>query len=155
MAVFLHQCLRELFPQTGELSRLPLTCPVSTPAGITGPYAVFFPGAGRKAKRAPIEVFASLARDMTSKGVTPVFLAGEVEIEQNLVADYPDGYPRIDSPVLEDLAGLLKGAAAVYANDSGPAHLAGLLGTPTTVFFGPTDPAVWRPWGTKVVIRRF
>jgi ADP-heptose:LPS heptosyltransferase len=53
------------------------------------------------------------------------------------------------------LTGLLSGATAVYANDSGPAHLAGLLGAPTTVFFGPTDPDVWRPWGPRVDIQRF
>ncbi len=155
MAVYLHQCIRGCFPQTGELSRAPLACPLPDSACTAAPYAILAPGAGTPAKRAPLKVFEALARDMAARGVTPVFLSGEVEIEQGLAARFPDRYPRIDNPPLDELPGMLKAAVAVYANDSGPAHLAGLLGTPTTVFFGPTDPSVWGPWGPKVDIKRF
>ena len=155
MAVYLHQGLRRCYPQTGALSRAAFVCPDVTFGPGDEPYAVLAPGAGRAAKRAPMHVFKALAQDMAARGVTPVFLAGQVEIEQRLVERYPERYSRIDNPSLEDLAGLLKAAAVVYANDSGPAHLAGLLGTSTTVFFGPTDPAVWQPWGPAVEVRRF
>ncbi len=33
--------------------------------------------------------------------------------------------------------------------DSGPAHLAAAVGTPTLSLFGPTDPERWRPYGDK------
>ncbi len=155
MADYLHQCLKRLIPQTGEISRAALACPDDDSMRPAEPYAVMAPGAGSMAKCAPLNRFETVARDLHSRGVLPIFLAGEVEIEQGLAARFPVRFPRVATPSLTALAGLLKGAAAVYANDSGPAHLAGLLGAPTTVFFGPTDPDVWRPWGPRVCIQRF
>ena len=40
--------------------------------------------------------------------------------------------------------------SAFVGNDSGPAHLAGILGRPTLCMFGPTSPDTWRPLGPKV-----
>ena len=42
------------------------------------------------------------------------------------------------------------GRAAFLGNDSGLAHLAGLLGVPTLALFGPTDPVHWSPLGPTV-----
>jgi ADP-heptose:LPS heptosyltransferase len=41
-------------------------------------------------------------------------------------------------------------ATAVVCNDTGPGHLAGIIGTPTIALFGPTDPARWKPLGPHV-----
>src|SRR5437667_248174 len=41
-------------------------------------------------------------------------------------------------------------ASAVVCNDTGPAHLAGIIGTPTIALFGPTDPQRWKPLGPHV-----
>ena len=43
-------------------------------------------------------------------------------------------------------------AAAQVGNDSGITHLAAALAVPTVAIFGPTDAAVWSPWGAKVKI---
>ena len=43
-----------------------------------------------------------------------------------------------------DLTGVFVGC------DSGLSHLAGALGTPVVALFGPTDPAVWAPRGSRV-----
>ncbi len=48
-----------------------------------------------------------------------------------------------------ELASELAGGAAFVGNDSGPAHLAGLLGLPTVAVFGPTAPEVWAPCGPR------
>ena len=155
MAVYLHRCLRASCPETGNLSKAPFPCPWQKGPDTIAPYAVLAPGAGNAAKRAPMPLFAQAARDLDRRGVAPVFLAGEVEIEQGLVTRFPDPYRRCLNPGLEELAVLLGQARSVWVNDSGPAHLAGLLGAATTVFFGPTDPAVWQPWGARVAVRRF
>lgn len=155
MAVYLHQCLRACFPETHDLSMAPFPCEGAQRLAEKEPYAILAPGAGSAAKRAPMAVFAGAAQKLSRRGVHPVFVAGEVEIEQGLIQRYPNQYRLCRNPSLDGLAVLLRGAQAVFANDSGPAHLAGMLGAATTVFFGPTDPAVWRPWGPKVSIQRF
>jgi ADP-heptose:LPS heptosyltransferase len=42
----------------------------------------------------------------------------------------------------------------LICNDSGPAHLGAIIGVPTLVLFGPTDPAVWKPLGPNVQVLR-
>ncbi|GAB4375554.1 MAG: hypothetical protein Kow0075_01990 [Salibacteraceae bacterium] len=41
---------------------------------------------------------------------------------------------------LEELPGVIAGARAHIGGDSGPAHVAGIVGTPSVVVFGATDP---------------
>src|SRR5207302_7263558 len=52
---------------------------------------------------------------------------------------------------LYDLACWLARARVYIGNDSGISHLAAAVGTPTIVLFGPTDPAVWAPLGSRVL----
>ncbi len=51
-------------------------------------------------------------------------------------------------------AALLKDAALMISNDTGPGHIAAAVGTPTLSVLGPTDPAQWRAWGRNVRILR-
>lgn len=39
-----------------------------------------------------------------------------------------------------------------FGSDSGVSHLAAAVGIPSMVFFGPTDPRVWRPRGKRVCV---
>jgi ADP-heptose:LPS heptosyltransferase len=59
------------------------------------------------------------------------------------------GSHRSCATYLELLDELYK-AAIFIGNDSGPAHLAGIIGLPTIALFGPTNPANWKPLGPKV-----
>ncbi|HZF78696.1 MAG TPA: glycosyltransferase family 9 protein, partial [Rubrivivax sp.] len=47
-------------------------------------------------------------------------------------------------------AALLKRAALMIANDTGPGHIAAAVGTPLISVLGPSDPAQWRAWGANV-----
>ena len=58
-------------------------------------------------------------------------------------------------PSLEELAQRLAGCHAYLGNDSGVSHLAGLAGARTLTLFGPTDPAVWKPLGSRVTVLPF
>ena len=155
VAVYLHQCLGYGFPEIRPLSRAAFALRRAPRMAAAGNYAVLAPGAGSAAKRAPMSVFEGIARQLSQQGIHPIFIAGEVEIAQGLLSHYPNSYRCCRNLSLEGLAQLLWGARAAFTNDSGPAHLAGMIGIPTTVFFGPTDPAVWRPWGPQVSIHRF
>jgi heptosyltransferase I len=53
---------------------------------------------------------------------------------------------------LRQLLAVLEHARALVSTDSGPAHMAGALGTPTLVLFGATDPRRTRPVGRKVTV---
>ena len=155
MAVHLHRCLRACFPQIGNLNMAPFHCSGAKLDRPSAPFAILAPGAGAAAKRAPMALFSDAARKMAHRGIRPIFIAGEVEIDKGVIHHYPAAYPCRLNPDLKQLAVLLQHADAVFANDSGPAHLAGLLGADTTVFFGPSDPAIWKPWGQRVSIVKF
>lgn len=55
---------------------------------------------------------------------------------------------------LMELAQWIAGAALYVGNDSGITHLAAAVGTPVVALFGPTDPEVWGPRGTRVKVVR-
>ena len=52
---------------------------------------------------------------------------------------------------LYELGCWLARARLYIGNDSGISHLAAAVGTPTIVLFGPTDPAIWAPRGSRVL----
>lgn len=49
---------------------------------------------------------------------------------------------------------LMRRAALVVSNDTGPGHLAAAVGAPLLSVLGPTKPTLWRPWGPNVHIER-
>jgi heptosyltransferase III len=101
-------------------------------------FAVIHPFASAPQKRWPLEKFREVARLLKM----PVrWCAGPQE-------DLTDAV-RIDD--LYDLAIWLARARIYIGNDSGITHLAAAVGTPTIVLFGPTDPAVWAPRGSRVL----
>ncbi len=47
---------------------------------------------------------------------------------------------------------LLKDAALMVSNDTGPGHMAAAVDTPLVSVMGPSDPTLWRPWGPGVQV---
>lgn len=52
------------------------------------------------------------------------------------------------------LAALLRHAALMISNDTGPGHLAAAVGTPLLSVLGPTEPGHWGAWGPSVHLER-
>ena len=50
------------------------------------------------------------------------------------------------------LAALLQDAAVMVSNDTGPGHIAAAVGTPLVSVMGPSNPALWHPWGRHVEV---
>jgi ADP-heptose:LPS heptosyltransferase len=102
---------------------------------------VVHPGASAPARRWPPERWAAVAR----AAPPPVVVTagpGERPLAQAVAQ-------RAGAELFEDdlgrLAALVAGADRVLCADTGIAHLATALGTPSVVLFGPTSPARWGP----------
>ena len=119
----------------------------------TGGPIVIHPGAGSGKKCWPAELFAELARRLSQSGRAVQVILGEVELER-WPREQIDAFKtsaQFKTPgTLVELMELLKGASAFIGNDSGPGHLAGVLGVPTVSLFGPKDPILWKPLGPRV-----
>ncbi|MFJ6213471.1 glycosyltransferase family 9 protein [Streptomyces sp. NPDC092296] len=109
---------------------------------------VLHPGADAAARRWPPERFAAVAAALTARRRRVVLTAGPGEGPlARRVADLA-GLPAhriVADPTFAELAALLAGARALVVGDTGPAHLATALGTPSVVLFGPVAPSLWGP----------
>jgi hypothetical protein len=107
-------------------------------------------GAGAPAKRWQESGFARLAAWWHASGGEVVEILGPAEHGLEPLA----GVRVLREQPLAAVAEALRAADAYVGNDSGPSHLAGALGTPGVVLFGPTDPARWRPLSPRLRVLR-
>jgi len=110
------------------------------------------------ARRWPERHFVELIDRMVERGLGRVALLGAKD-EAEFVAGLQVRTRRPEAVVnlagkssLRGLAGILKAAALLITNDSGPLHLAGALGTPTVSFFGPETPLLYGPRGPRNIV---
>ncbi len=124
------------------------------------PFSILIhPGSGGRPKCRPLASYDALARLLRSEGHCDIhFVIGHVELETwprddlRQLDELAREFPVLRSPTPDDLVAILAGAGVYIGNDSGPTHLAALLGTPTVALFGPTPAAVWRPLGPRVQV---
>ena len=120
--------------------------------GLAGAYAVLCPFAtgtmAGRSKRWPH--FAELARTLHDDGLPLLLCPGPGE-EDEARRDFP-GAIVLDKVPLDVYAALLRDAALVVANDTGPGHIAAAVGAPLVSVLGVTDAARWAPWGSRVTV---
>ena len=118
---------------------------------------VVHPGSGSPDKCWPVKRFVELIERLKRNRRDVRVLLGEVELERfsqdDIAALGQHATVRKPATYLE-LFNELRSAAELIANDSGPAHLGAIVGVPTLTLFGPSDPALWKPLGPKVVTLR-
>ena len=121
------------------------------------PIVALHPGAGSVSKRWPLENFRELAIRIMQSGAQLMAVEGPAEhgVSREMALGLP-GAPVVAARILplETLAAALSLCAAFVGNDSGIAHMAGALGVPSVVLFGPTSPEQWAPIGGRVGILR-
>jgi ADP-heptose:LPS heptosyltransferase len=125
--------------------RLP---PVPLPAPALGA-TIVHPGGKSEARRWPRERWAAVARHERLAGHR-VFLTGspdEVELAQWVAstAGLPSEALLAGQTDVVELAAVVAAAGLVISADTGVAHLATALRTPSVVLFGPASPAHWGP----------
>jgi ADP-heptose:LPS heptosyltransferase len=123
---------------------------IPAPAGATGRGAtVVHPGAGSADKRWAALRWAEVATAEVAAG-RRVLVTGSAE-EAGLARDVAAAAGLPPQAVLAgrtdllSLAAVVAGAALVLCGDTGIAHLATALGTPSVVLFGPVPPSLWGP----------
>ncbi|MCQ9156419.1 glycosyltransferase family 9 protein [Acidomonas methanolica] len=118
------------------------------------PYAVLVPGAAphRPAKRWPVERFATLAARLDAMGLHPVIAGSAADTAsaatiREAVPAALDLTGRTDLPAL---AGLMARASLAIGNDTGPMHLAAMMGAPSlSLFSRESDPRLTAPLGHR------
>ena len=132
-----------------DASRLDVDPPArSVPEHAVGA-TVIHPGAGSAARRWPPERFAAVARAERERG-RDVVVTGtrpELAIARRVAheARLPPRAVLAGRTELLALAAVVGAAARVVTGDTGVAHLATALDTPSVVLFGPVSPARWGP----------
>ena len=110
-------------------------------------YLAIHPGSGSPKKNWPAENFARLGQALAEKTKKPVVViegpADAAAVGAMIGAAGHAEFRLLKNLSLQELAAILAGAALVAANDSGVAHLAGAVGTPTVAVFAASDPAIW------------
>lgn len=105
------------------------------------PLAVLNPGAGWGAKQWPAQRYGELAERLKARGLRVLLNYGpgeEALVRRAAQASHGAALPLSTS--LGELVALLRRAHLFVGGDTGPLHLAALLGVPTVALFGPTDP---------------
>jgi hypothetical protein len=121
------------------------------------PVVVVHPGSGAREKCWPLTGFVELGRHCLKAGFHVVFVLGEAEHDRwsrKQIEQIAGNFATRDMPRPKEFVELLASAHAFVGNDSGPTHLAALVGTPVVALFGPTEPHVWRPLGRSVRVVR-
>lgn len=114
-----------------------------------GRYVLVHPAAAFESKRWPAEHFAELLEHIYDNygliGVAAI-APSEVGIGRRLVTLAKTPVELFTDLSLAELLALIDEAVLVIGNDSGPAHMAAILGKPLLMVFGSSNVRVWRPW---------
>jgi ADP-heptose:LPS heptosyltransferase len=126
---------------------------------VARPFALLVPatsGSHGGAKQWPIERFSEIAGILGARGITPVVVGGtgDARSAATILAASPGAIDLTGQTDLAALAGLASGACLAIGGDTGPIHLAGIMGCPTVALFSRfSDPANATPEGPCTVLR--
>ncbi|MBX5445512.1 glycosyltransferase family 9 protein [Sphaerobacter sp.] len=114
-----------------------------------GPLVGIHPGARYPARRWPPERFAAVGDLLAERYGARIVLTGSTEevatVQQVAAAMRAAPLVLAGRTSLGGLAALIARLDLFISNDTGPAHIADALGTPSVTLFGPADPTRWGP----------
>ncbi|HZB83652.1 MAG TPA: glycosyltransferase family 9 protein [Rubrobacteraceae bacterium] len=112
------------------------------------PLAIVHPGASVAEKRWPVKAFGQVTEALIRQGyaVAVTGSAAEKELTRRVSGLAPGAMDLGGQTDLSTLIALVAQASVLISNDTGPAHLAYALQTPSVTIFGPsTDVERWGP----------
>jgi predicted lipopolysaccharide heptosyltransferase III len=109
--------------------------------------ALIHPAAAFETKRWAVENFARIAEFVSERGLAPVAIAAphEAQIVNELLGEASVNILSLDLS-LPEVTALAARSQLFVGNDSGIAHIASAVGTPSVVIFGSSNVVHWRPW---------
>ncbi len=126
--------------------------------GLDGAFVVALnAGGGWYTKRWGTAHFAALADEVIERHKAEVIICwgpGEKQSAEELLHSMKRRARLIPSTSLKQLAAILSLSSVVITNDSGPMHIAAVMGTPVLAVFGPTNPRFQGPVGDRNVVVR-
>ena len=111
------------------------------------PFALIHPVAAFETKQWAIEKFAAVVKFFYEKGIISVAVGtkSELPVLLDLFNQSPLALMLYDK-TLPEITALASKARIFIGNDSGVAHIAAAVSTPSVVIFGSSNIAHWRPW---------
>jgi ADP-heptose:LPS heptosyltransferase len=113
--------------------------------------------AHRPEKRWPAEQYASLAQELTTRGIRPVLIGTNAESEalNSIAARVPAAINLCGQTSIAQLATLARHASLAVGNDTGPMHIIAASNCPSTVLFShASNPDYSAPVGNAVTVLR-
>lgn len=122
-------------------------------------YSILAPGgaAHRTGKRWPLDRFAAVAGHLAAAGNLPVIIGnkGERAMAAAITGAEPAARDLTGRTAINQLFALARGAKFALGNDTGPMHVAAVMGCPTLVLYSEaSDPALCAQRGERVTILR-
>jgi heptosyltransferase-2/heptosyltransferase-3 len=133
---------------------------LSTGFSIDRPFAIIHPLAASKTKEWQIEKYARTAEFLNGKGldVAVVGTASDSAVLDELQSLSGVPINQMTNLMLPELTAFASKAKLFVGNDSGVAHIAAAVQTPSVVVFGSSNRDHWRPWTdapNEVVYEKF
>jgi ADP-heptose:LPS heptosyltransferase len=112
------------------------------------PFPLIHPSSLFHTKEWPVENFAEVVDHLAKNGVESIAVASkpEREVLEKLAASVNSPITIKDDLTLPEITALASKAHVFIGNDSGIAHIAAAVSTPTVVIFGSSNRDHWRPW---------
>ena len=113
------------------------------------PFALLHPAAAFDSKQWAVENFARTAEELARRGLQTVAVAApdEKRVLDELREHSSARITALSELSLPEVTALAARARLFVGNDSGIAHIAAAVKTPSVVIFGSSNVAHWRPWG--------
>lgn len=111
------------------------------------PFALIHPASAFETKRWAVENFAAVIKYLYERGIVSVAVGTKDDLP--VLMDLFDQSPLavlLHDKTLPEITALAAKAKVFVGNDSGIAHIAAAVNTPSVVIFGSSNVEHWRPW---------
>jgi ADP-heptose:LPS heptosyltransferase len=114
-------------------------------------FAVVHPAAAFSTKQWATENFGRVIAELTAQPLPTIVITGpkETALVSQLQSMSAAPLTAFTNLTLPEVSALLARARLFVGNDSGIAHIAAAVQTPSVVIFGSSNRAHWGPWATK------